>query len=165
MTVCTNFIIRLFIIRSTPQTVMYGAMAWCCLRSGQLGRSHSHSTLIKRLLSFSDPTTTSPLHLDARGPSINSWLTAGKQFSLLSYRQKGYLVAWWVGKTSCSVFCFQIVDPCWCSMYTSSFFLLPPHACARGKAIGFVCCLSACLSVCRPHENRQITRSGHLSNS
>ena len=40
--------------------------------------------------------------------------------------------------------------------YASIFTL---HACARGKAIGFVCCLSV---VCCRHENRQIATSRHL---
>ncbi len=34
---------RLSFTRSTPPIVMYGAMVWCCLRSGQSGRSHSHN--------------------------------------------------------------------------------------------------------------------------
>ena len=42
--IVTTTLIRLFIIRSTRLTVMCGAMVWCCLRSGQLGRSHSHNT-------------------------------------------------------------------------------------------------------------------------
>ena len=35
---------RLFTIRSTRLTVMCGAMAWCCLRSGQLERNHFQSS-------------------------------------------------------------------------------------------------------------------------
>ena len=40
-----------------------------------------------------------------------------------------------------------------------AYFLITPRACARGKAIGFVCHLS----VCCPHENRQIARSAWAS--
>ena len=39
---------------------------------------------------------------------------------------------------------------------------ITPHACARGKAIGFVIYLSVCLSVCQ-HKNHQIWRSRHHS--
>ena len=40
------------------------------------------------------------------------------------------------------------------------FPLITPRACARGKAIGFVCRLSSV--VCRRHKNRQISTSRHL---
>ena len=35
-------------IKSTPPTVMYGAMVWCCLRSGQSERSHFQRLLTKK---------------------------------------------------------------------------------------------------------------------
>ena len=82
---CDNFFLkinfgnyRLSFTRSTRLTAMCGAMVWCCLRSGQSGRSHSHSTQTVKLLSFSSPSTTSPLPLDAQELFMNSWLTAGK---------------------------------------------------------------------------------------
>jgi hypothetical protein len=41
-------------------------------------------------------------------------------------------------------------------------YMYPARACAaRGKAIG----LFVCLSVCRQHKNRQISRSRRLSDS
>ena len=56
---------------------MCGAMVWCCLRSGRLGRSHSQSFQTRRCYEASTQDTTSPLPLDAQEPSTNSWLTAG----------------------------------------------------------------------------------------
>ena len=69
---------RLCFIRSIQLIVMCGAMAWCCLRSGQSGRSHSHSLQTVKLWDKSIQDTTSPLPLDAQEPSTNSWSTAGK---------------------------------------------------------------------------------------
>ena len=53
-------------------------MAWCCSRSGQLGRSHSHSLQTMKLWDKSTQVTTSPLPLDAREPSTSSWSNVGK---------------------------------------------------------------------------------------
>ena len=43
-----NIFLRHSSTKSTLLTVTYGAMVWCCLRSGQLGRSHFQRFLIKR---------------------------------------------------------------------------------------------------------------------
>ena len=74
---CSSHLFRHFIIRNTPLTVMCGAMVWCCLRSGQLGRSRSHSAQTPKSLDWSKQVIASHLHLDAQEPSTNSWLTAG----------------------------------------------------------------------------------------
>ena len=44
---------RLCFSKGIPPTVMFGAMVWCCLRSGQLGRSHSHNTQTTKSLDWS----------------------------------------------------------------------------------------------------------------
>ena len=78
-------ILRLSFTRNTRLTVTCGAMVWCCLRSGQLGRSHSHNTRIIKCLDWSKLVTASPLPLDALEPSTNSWSTAGAYIATQIY--------------------------------------------------------------------------------
>ena len=68
---------RLFYLRNTPLTVMCGAMVWCCLRYGQLGRSHFQKFQMLKFYATSTQATTSPLPQDVQEPSTNSWSTAG----------------------------------------------------------------------------------------
>ena len=57
---------------------MYGAMVWCCLRSGRLGKSHFQSSLTSKYWNYSKLATANPLLLDVQELSTNWWWIAGK---------------------------------------------------------------------------------------
>ena len=65
-------------IKSIPLIVMYGAMVWCYLRSGQLERSRSQRYPTVKLWGRWIQVTVSLHLLGLPDPSTNSWLTAGE---------------------------------------------------------------------------------------